>query len=298
MTSRMPRSSMSRMVKTRTPDFLTRRRSLRVEIADADEDDVLRLDFRFEAEQIGQLRGAVAHDAWRAACRARCRRAKIGRVHVAVGIEPDVADVFFLLAEMRADAGDRSCGDRMVAAEDQRHEILLPAHFWTILARSCRFRRFPARYLARFSPTGISSGCFTGMLPMSSTWWPSCFSRACKPATRSAEGPMSTPRRLWPRSMGTPIIRTFCAISVFLCGDFVLRHGVSAADIKDIPGKSCAGRGSLRGCARFRKSRRRCAPGPGQSRRGARCRSGARSRYHWKASSGRLYSCRRLTSRS
>ena len=25
------------------------------------------------------------------------------------------------------------------------------------------------RYLARFSPTGISSGCFTSMLPMSST---------------------------------------------------------------------------------------------------------------------------------
>src|SRR5579864_4032801 len=36
--------------------------------------------------------------------------------------------------------------------------------------------------------------------------------RACKPATRSAEGPISTPRRLAPRSMGTPMIRIFCGI--------------------------------------------------------------------------------------
>src|SRR6266849_6852605 len=38
--------------------------------------------------------------------------------------------------------------------------------------------------------------------------------RACKPATRSAEGPMSTPRRLAPRSMGTPMIRIFCGILI------------------------------------------------------------------------------------
>src|SRR5437016_3232220 len=51
------------------------------------------------------------------------------------------------------------------------------------------------------------------MLPMSSTWCPSCLMRACKPATRSADGPMSTPRRLAPRSMGTPMMRIFCGIS-------------------------------------------------------------------------------------
>src|SRR5215475_9778770 len=48
---------------------------------------------------------------------------------------------------------------------------------------------------------------------MSSMVWPSCLTRACNPATRSAEGPMSTPRRLCPRSMGTPMMRTFCGIS-------------------------------------------------------------------------------------
>src|SRR5579862_3265286 len=50
------------------------------------------------------------------------------------------------------------------------------------------------------------------MLPTSSTCRPSCFSFDCRPATRSAEGPMSTPRRLWPRSIGTPIMRTFCGM--------------------------------------------------------------------------------------
>src|SRR5450432_833450 len=53
------------------------------------------------------------------------------------------------------------------------------------------------------------------MFPTSSTVWPNCFNRACRPATRRAEGPMSTPRRLWPRSMGTPIILTFCAMLLF-----------------------------------------------------------------------------------
>src|SRR4029077_12893328 len=47
---------------------------------------------------------------------------------------------------------------------------------------------------------------------MSSTVCPSCLRRDCKPATRSAEGPMSTPRRLWPRSIGTPIMRIFWAM--------------------------------------------------------------------------------------
>src|ERR1039458_5761843 len=44
---------------------------------------------------------------------------------------------------------------------------------------------------------------------MSSTWLPSCFRRACNPATRSADGPISTPRRLAPKSIGTPMMRIF-----------------------------------------------------------------------------------------
>src|SRR5579871_304298 len=50
--------------------------------------------------------------------------------------------------------------------------------------------------------------------------------RPCKPATRSAEGPMSTPRRLAPKSMGTPIIRIFCAIAVLSESGSQRRTGV------------------------------------------------------------------------
>src|SRR5260370_30679656 len=42
---------------------------------------------------------------------------------------------------------------------------------------------------------------------------------AWRPAPRRAEGPMSTPRRLWPRSMGTPMMRTFCAMCFPQTGD-------------------------------------------------------------------------------
>src|SRR5208282_3632307 len=55
------------------------------------------------------------------------------------------------------------------------------------------------------------------MFPISSTCRPSCFSFACNPATRSAEGPISTPRRLAPRSIGTPMIRIFSAKLASLC---------------------------------------------------------------------------------
>src|SRR5271156_3115190 len=51
---------------------------------------------------------------------------------------------------------------------------------------------------------------------MSSTWRPSCFSRACSPATRNADGPISTPRRLWPKSIGTPMILILSGILLCL----------------------------------------------------------------------------------
>src|SRR5262249_34369934 len=79
---------------------------------------------------------------------------------------------------------------------------------------SAQVSAISCKYLARFSPTGISSGCFTSRFPMSSTVWPSFLMATCRPAPRKADGPMSTPRRLWPRSMGTPMMRTFCGICI------------------------------------------------------------------------------------
>src|ERR1051326_9115556 len=49
----------------------------------------------------------------------------------------------------------------------------------------------------------------TAILPPPSTTWPSASSRASRPATRTAEGPISTPRRDCPRSSGTPRILIF-----------------------------------------------------------------------------------------
>src|SRR5271165_1413095 len=52
----------------------------------------------------------------------------------------------------------------------------------------------------------------TATLPPSSTMCPSASRRASRPATRTAEGPISTPRRDWPRSRGTPMTRIFLGV--------------------------------------------------------------------------------------
>src|SRR6185437_6606233 len=52
------------------------------------------------------------------------------------------------------------------------------------------------------------SACATGILPRSSTSYPRAPSFAPRPATRTAEGPISTPRLPCPRSSGAPIIST------------------------------------------------------------------------------------------
>src|SRR5262245_36321617 len=49
----------------------------------------------------------------------------------------------------------------------------------------------------------------TAIFPPSSTTCPRASSRASRPATRTADGPMSTPRRVCPRSSGTPRILIF-----------------------------------------------------------------------------------------
>src|ERR1700685_1017771 len=134
------------------------------------------------------------------------------------------------------------------------------------------------------------------MLPMSSTWRPSCFRRVCRPATLRADGPMSTPRRLAPRSICTPILRIFSAIcgfpdlalanvwvvadsvpSLLFCGAEMwegLKHPPlqGPKDRRDI---AFWGRGLPRGCALCRKCRLLCVRGPGRSLHGGRCRNGA-----------------------
>src|SRR5208282_5503782 len=63
------------------------------------------------------------------------------------------------------------------------------------------------RYLELAAPSFFCSGMATAMLPASTTMCPMASRRASSPATLTAEGPMSTPRRDWPRSSGTPRMR-------------------------------------------------------------------------------------------
>src|SRR5206468_5586824 len=81
------------------------------------------------------------------------------------------------------------------------------------------------RYLACGSPAFFCSGIETATLPASSTTWPSSSSRASSPATRTADGPMSTPRRDWPRSSGTPITRILRG-RIFVNGTAVVVIGI------------------------------------------------------------------------
>src|SRR5580698_7786709 len=62
-------------------------------------------------------------------------------------------------------------------------------------------------YFAFGSPAARVSAIATGTFPPSLTTWPRDSSLASSPATRTAEGPMSTPRRDCPRSRGTPRMR-------------------------------------------------------------------------------------------
>src|SRR4030081_2509363 len=82
------------------------------------------------------------------------------------------------------------------------------------------------RYLELAAPSFFCSGMATAMLPASSTMWPIASRRASSPATRTAEGPMSTPRRDWPRSRGTPITRIWRGVMLL---NVVLRRGIEAA---------------------------------------------------------------------
>ena len=78
------------------------------------------LGFGLESQQIHQLRRAVAHDAGQRHAVNVAGRRRFGHVHVAVGVEPDVADVFFLLAIELRDARRYACRDGVITAKHKR----------------------------------------------------------------------------------------------------------------------------------------------------------------------------------
>src|SRR5260370_10253611 len=89
---------------------------------------------------------------------------------------------------------------------------------------------------------------------------------AWRPAPRRAEGPMSTPRRLWPRSLGTPMMRTFCAMCFPQTGDrlqqralriHAINHAREGDDLANVFAAANPGKGALK--ARAESELRRAA---------------------------------------
>jgi hypothetical protein len=92
----------------------------------------------------------------------------------------------------------------VVAAEDDRTDVLVEMHVER--ARDSGGRR--EGFLSESAPSGRRDrgipAAGTNTLPRSSTANPSARSPSSRPATRIADGPISTPRRPAPRSRGTP----------------------------------------------------------------------------------------------
>jgi hypothetical protein len=93
ITVRRPRSSMSRMVKARTPDCRARAASRWIHVAQADDDGVVRVDLGRVAARSVQLRRAGAQNAGQRHAVDVAAGAAGGRVHVGVRVQPDQADI-------------------------------------------------------------------------------------------------------------------------------------------------------------------------------------------------------------
>ena len=88
-------------------------------------------------------------------------------------------------------------------------------------------RAISRRNRARVSPTLSSSMFLMSRSPSSATVWPSSRRWSARPAMRIADGPMSTPRRPDPRSMGTPRMWTLkrCVVMAGIVTRYVGARG-------------------------------------------------------------------------
>src|SRR5581483_11448345 len=102
--------------------------------------------------------------------------------------------------------------------------------FSTISAARVQVSVISFRYRALWSPDRFVSAMATLMLPPSRTSWPRASSRASSPATRTADGPISTPRREAPRSRGTPMTLILRGGSDCTPRDRGAEEGVKACD--------------------------------------------------------------------
>ena len=177
----------------------------RVERADPDEGDARRVDGGQREPVVGEPlgrppeRGGERHPVHVAG------RARLGRVEVAVRVDPDHAA---RLPRGGGEAGERPDRDRVVAAEHERaravaHRLLderrkrgAGVEDLGQVARPLVVRARAPRARARRRCRGRRRSARSRV------------SRSSSPAYRIADGPMSTPRRVWPRSRGAPMIET------------------------------------------------------------------------------------------
>ena len=114
-----------------------------------------------------QFRRTVAHMP-RAACRERCPMAKIPAYSYRHAHPARCSRSLFSPCGNARPRRHRSRSDGMIPAKHQRQKTF-GQRTLDNLSEVRQVSAISARYLARFSPNGISSGCFTSRLPMSST---------------------------------------------------------------------------------------------------------------------------------
>ena len=163
-TAPIPRRSISFIVKTRMPDFLTSCRS-RVDLTNSDHGQHARAEFGCEVENMCQFKRAVTHDSSHRHTVNVAARRDIRCVEIGVGIKPQQSDFLAFSAESFRYSGNSAYCNRVVPAQNQRNASFLrtPDDVCKMGARVSDF----FRYFARGSPKWRTSGMITSMSPKS-----------------------------------------------------------------------------------------------------------------------------------
>src|SRR6478672_1778738 len=81
---------------------------VRIDVADADQNAIFRVNLWREVEDVAEFIGPKTHDGGQGHAVHVAAGRGIGRVHVAVGVDPDEANLLVLLAIELGDAGYRA----------------------------------------------------------------------------------------------------------------------------------------------------------------------------------------------
>ena len=131
-------------------------------------------------------------------------RAAFGSVHIGVSIDPHEADRLAAVAESVRYAGDSPDRDRVIATQDKRELFGFGDVVRLLWLTMRRYARFEEDILHASKPVGVFSCCDYGHV--AEILDAIAENRASRSVTarRSADGPISTPRRPAPRSSGAP----------------------------------------------------------------------------------------------